>query len=274
LGLLTKPCAYENEVLLDFGTYFKISPMRSVLVLLFFMVLSGSVLAQEKKVKTVARPNIPGSFIVDLGINRALGTDSLWKQGLWGSRTVNLYYQYPIRLGRSRFSFNPGVGLSMERWKFKNGAMLLDTLELTANGQVAATQVEQYNLLSPNRVYGHLANKSMFVTNYLEVPLEIRYDTKPEDIARSFNFALGMRFGYLMSAFTKVRYKENGDVVKKKDKFDHGLNQIRYGAYGRIGIGGFNIFGFYNLTNMFEKNKGPHGHDINTFTVGLSINGF
>jgi hypothetical protein len=68
--------------------------------------------------------------------------DSTWNQGLWGSRTVNVYYQYPIRFGRTKFSFNPGIGLSMERWKFTNGAMLIDTVELVSfpNGAAAANQ--------------------------------------------------------------------------------------------------------------------------------------
>jgi hypothetical protein len=33
------------------------------------------------------------------------------KYGLWGSRTLNLYYQYDMRIGKSKFSFHPGVGL-------------------------------------------------------------------------------------------------------------------------------------------------------------------
>lgn len=249
--------------------------MRSISVLLVLAVFSLGVQAQDKKVKTVARPNIPGSFVVDLGINQAINkVDSTWNQGLWGSRTVNLYYQYPIRIGKSNFSVNPSIGLSLERWKFKDRAMLIDTVELLGNGTAAPTQVEQYNLLSPRRVYPQLANKSMFVTNYLEIPIELRYDTRPEDIARSFNVAIGARFGYLIDAFTKVRYKNNGETVKVKDKYDHGLTPFRYGAYMRIGIGGFNWFAFYNASTMFQKNKGPHGADINTLTFGISINGF
>jgi Outer membrane protein beta-barrel domain len=154
--------------------------------------------------------------------------------------------------------------------------MLIDTIELVSfpNGAVSPNQVEQYNLLSPRRLYPQLANKSMLVTNYIEIPLEFRFDTRPEDIARSFNVAIGGRVGYLFDSFTKVRYKNNGETVKVKDKYDHGLNSIRYGVYTRIGIGGFNWFAFYNLSEMFEKNKGPHGAAINTITAGISINGF
>ena len=259
------PLVRVNEAILTFFD------MRSFAVWVVLSLISMSVLAQEK---TVARPNIPGSFMVDLGINRALNTDSTWKQGFWGSRTVNLYYQYPIRIGRSNFSFNPGIGLSLERWKFTNNAMLIDTVERVGN-QVSTEQVERFNLLSPRRVYGQLATKSMFVTNYLEIPIEIRFDTRPEDIARSFNVAVGGRVGYLLDAFTKVKYEnDNGDNVKVKNKLSHGMSPLRYGIYTRIGIGGFNWFAFYNLSEMFESGKGPNGRAINTFTAGISINGF
>jgi len=179
----------------------------------------------------------------------------------------------------SKFSFNPGIGLSMERWKFTNGAMLIDTLGTTGNNQITLgttgnNQIEQYNLLSPTRVYGQLAKKSMLVTNYLEVPLEFRFDTKPEDIARSFNVAIGARFGYRLNSFTKVKYKEDGETIKVKDKRGLGLNDFRYGIYTRVGIGGFSWFAFYNLSEMFDTGKGPHGRDINSLTVGISINGF
>lgn len=243
---------------------------------LLFVLLTSAAFAQYETVTKTKRPSIPGTFLVDLGINRALNAGSTWKQGLWGSRTVNVYYQYPIRFGRTKFSFNPGIGLSMERWKFTNGAMLMDTVELVSfpNGAAAANQVEQYNLLSPERVYGSLARKSMFITNYLEMPIEFRFDTKPEDIARSFNVAIGGRVGLRMNSFTKVKYKDGGENIKVKDKQSFGLNDFRYGVYTRVGIGGFSWFAFYNLSEMFEKGKGPQGLDINTLTVGISINGF
>jgi hypothetical protein len=91
---------------------------------------------------------------------------------------------------------------------------------------------------------------------------------------RSFSVALGGRVGILTDAFTKVRFKDNGETVKIKDKSNHGINPFRYGIYTRIGVGGFSWFAFYNLSPMFEKGKGPLGRDMNSLTVGISINGF
>ena len=114
----------------------------------------------------------------------------------------------------------------------------------------------------------------MLIANYVEMPLEIRFDTKPEDIGRSFNFALGGRIGVLFDSDQKVKYREDDQWKKSKNKENWGLNFLRYGVYTRIGIGGFNVFGFYNLSTLYEPNKAPDLTKMNTYTFGISVNGF
>ncbi|HMJ70776.1 MAG TPA: outer membrane beta-barrel protein [Cyclobacteriaceae bacterium] len=247
---------------------------------LFILVLIASSAQAQTTPKTRARPNIPGNFIVDFGVNGTMESPILWKQGLIGSRTVNVYYTYPLRFGRSRFSFNPGIGLSMERFKFKNGVMLNNATEANANAQV-----EKYDFISAPTFFNANVRKSMLVTNYVEVPLELRYDTKPEDISRSINIAVGVRGGWMYDSFSKIKYKEEGQTKKIKDKQDWGLTQLRYGLSLRVGIGAFNFFTFYNLTPLFQKDKAPFNEstltelgttptNMQTFTAGISINGF
>ncbi len=114
----------------------------------------------------------------------------------------------------------------------------------------------------------------MIVANYFDIPVEIRFDTRPDDIARSFNIAVGARAGVLLDAFTKIKYKQNGETKVIKDKQNHGLNDIRYGLYTRIGIGGFNWFFMYNSSSLFKTGEGPDMTTMNSFTAGISINGF
>lgn len=250
--------------------------MKKILSTLLLALTASCSFAQYETVKKTVRPSIPGSFIVDLGVNQAMGKPPKWNQGFWGSRTVNFYYQYSFRIAKSKFSFNPGLGLSLERWKFTNGATLSDTLELVSfpNGAVSPNQVEQYNLVSTGSIYPKNANKSMLVANYFEIPVEFRFDTNPEDLGRSFNVSLGGRVGFLYDAFTKVKYRDLGEDIKVKNKMNHGLSTIRYGVYSRVGVGGFNLFFYYNLSDMFEKEKGPSGKEFNSFTTGISISGF
>jgi hypothetical protein len=250
--------------------------MKKNTITVLFMLLAAVAVGQKTADLNKSKPDLPGLFLIDLGVNQGIGAPSSFEQGFWGSRTVNIYYHHPIRIAKSKFSFNPGIGLSLERWKFKDGATPIDTVELDSypNGPESADQIEQYNLLSPTRIYPQLADKSMLVANYVEMPIEFRFDTKPEDLGRSFNFALGGRIGYLYDAFTKVKYNDKGETVKVKYKHNHGLNPLRYGVYTRMGIGNISLFGFLNLSDLFEENKGPMGTTMNSYTVGISVNGF
>jgi hypothetical protein len=244
--------------------------VRSVFGLFLIILVSFSSFAQQKK---VPRPDLPGFFIVDFGFNQAQNKPIDFKTKFIGSHTVNLYYQYPIRFGKSKFSFNPGVGFSFERFKMKNFYTLLDTVPGTYQLGLHYTVQNTNNTFAGLDTLVTPVKKSQLVNNYFEVPLEFRFDSSPEDLSRSFNVAIGARFGLLLDAFTKIKYKQDGEVKKIKDKQNHGLSTYRYGIYTRIGVGAFNIFGFYNLTPLFEKDKGPDKTTMNTFTVGFSING-
>ncbi len=250
--------------------------MKKNTITLLFILLAAVAFGQKTADLKKSKPQLPGLILIDLGVNQGIGAPSTFNQGFWGSRTVNIYYHHPIQIAKSKFSFNPGIGLSMERWKFTDGATLIDTVELDSypGGPESANQVEQYNLLSPTRIYPELATKSMLITNYIEMPIEFRFDTKPEDLGRSLSFAIGGRIGYLFDALTKVKYDDHGEVVKVKYKRNHGVNPLRYGVYSRIGFGNVGLFGFVNLNELFEENKGPLGTTMNSYTVGISVNGF
>ncbi len=225
------------------------------------------VLEPEKVAKKkTKRPDVPGSIVVELGINIKSGiTPADFQKGLWGSRTLNVYYQYPIRLFKTKFSFQPGIGLSLERWKFTNN-YTLPTVPI-ADGS--------YPLVPAVNLYpGGSIQRSQLINNYIEVPIEFRFDTTPEDIARSFNISVGARFGVLYDTFTKVDYRDNAENKSTKDKQTHGVNAFRYGLTGRMGVAGFCLFYYWNLTPMFDAGLGPNQTTMSSATVGISISGF
>jgi hypothetical protein len=225
----------------------------------------------ETKSTTVYRPDIPGSFKVDFGFNVLLNkpVDTEFKTAFFPTNSINLYYQYPIRFGKSKFSFNPGVGISFERFKFTNGVMISPT----PNGT-------RYELVSAStRFTNGTIQKTILSARYIDIPLEFRFDTKPEDVAHSFNFALGGRIGYLVDSMMKVKYETASEKITNKDKQNLGLTKFRYGVYTRLGIGPVNLFLIYNITPMFQAGIGPErtpplNSEMNTFTTGISINGF
>jgi hypothetical protein len=218
--------------------------------------------------KTTARPDIPGAFVLEFGFNQDVGGPSDFSLNFWGSRTANVYYQYEFRILKSGFSFVPGIGLSMERFKFKD--------EYTI-GYSSPTSGE---LIMIPPADGSIPNikKSMLITNYIDVPMEIRFTLNPDDPSRSFKTAVGGRIGYMYDSFTKIKYSENTETKKLKDKQDYNLSKLRYGLTGRIGFGNFSIFGYYNLTPLFEENKGLKENNVYnnfpTWTIGVSVASF
>ncbi|HOX82645.1 MAG TPA: outer membrane beta-barrel protein [Chryseolinea sp.] len=242
--------------------------IRKISLLILFIGLFSPAFSQEKPAKkTSARPDIPGSFMIEYGFNFAPVATNNFDPNFIGSTTFNLYYQYEFRILKSHFSFVPGIGFSFERYKFKNGHVLHNY-----------PGTDSVKMLSPIAAGYPKLKKSKLITNYIEVPLELRYSLNPDDPARSFKISVGGRIGYLFDSFEKVKYSEDSQNKKIKDKQNFNLSQFRYGLTSRFSFGSFSLFGYYNLNPLFEKGKGPvlNGErtEFSTFTVGLSLASF
>jgi len=96
----------------------------------------------------------------------------------------------------------------------------------------------------------------------------------PDDPGRSFKVSLGFKFGVLYDSFTKIKYRQDSETKKLKDKQNYNLNPIRYGVLFRIGAGSFSAFANYTLSPLFKDGEGPDGAKINNFTVGLTLAAF
>lgn len=205
-------------------------------------------------------PDLPGSFVLEFGFHRTLDAADTFDIGFWGSRAVNVYYQLDKRIGNSKFSIHPGIGFSFERFKFKNNYTL-------------TSSVSETELIPAGDLYPGI-KKSMLVTNYINVPLEIRFSTRPDDPGRSFRVSVGGRIGYLYDSFTKIKYSEDGEVRTIKDKQNYNLRKLRYGAFFKVGAGNLGLITYYNLTPLFDDDEGPEQAEMSTFTIGLSLSSF
>jgi hypothetical protein len=257
---------------------FLVRMIKNLAGIAFLLAISFTAIGQNTEKKTTARPDIPGIFTLEIGLNRGLNAPDNFDLGLWGSRTVNLYYQYELRILKSKFSFVPGIGVSLERFKFRNGQML----DYMREDDIYSSPVQSFDTLVLYSWAEHLTpglKKSQLITNYVDVPLELRFTLNPDDPARSLKISVGGRVGYLYDAFNKIKYKEGGEIKQLKDKQNFNLNRFRYGAFAKIGFGSFSLFGYYNLTPLFKDNKGIYHdgkmyNDLNTFTAGISLSSF
>lgn len=249
--------------------------MRHKIGALFILLaIAVSGLAQTETTKKFSRrPDIPGTFNLELGFNSAMSAPDQFDLGFFGSRTLNLYYQYDIRILNSAFTFVPGIGLGLERFKFSDE----HTLAYAPNDPSSIVMVNPADAGFPG------VKKSQLIMNYVDIPLELRFSTNPDDPARSFKIGIGGRIGYLYDSFGKIKYKEEGEVKKLKNKESYNLNPFRYGVSARIGLGNFSLFGYYNLSPLFEEGKGlsdiisPQSsvkNDFSTLTIGISLASF
>ena len=252
------------------------APMKMIIRkgIVLFLLLAGffasiDTYSQEtepiEKKKSKGRPDIPGSFVLEFGFNQpANQPDSLFDIGFWGSRTLNVYYQQDLRIGKSKFSVHPGIGFGLERYKLNNYYTLGEVEDGTSKSIEFVPAWTDY----PG------VKKSMIIANYIDIPLEIRFSTKPEDPSRSFRASIGGRVGYLFDSATKIKYKQDGENKKIKDKQNFNLNYARYGAFVKIGAGNFTVFTYYNFSPVFQKNKGPQKTEMNNITIGISLSSF
>lgn len=182
----------------------------------------------------------------------------------WFSRGANIYFTYDFPIGDSKhFSFAPGIGFSFHN-AYTNSAVVTEEV-----GEVA-----RYTYFKPISDEINFS-KNKFNTNFIEVPLELRFHTNPDNNGRSFKVGLGFRGGRIISSKTKYRGDQitNGvvEVVKIKTLEIPNTYKYRYGPSLRIGYGEISFVAFYSMSGIFDENFGP---DIRPFSIGISFNSF
>ena len=228
-----------------------------IIGLVFFVGLQSY--AQDET-QQIGRPNIPGTLQVEYGHSFS-PLDSVPFKVL-GNRTANFYYMLDKPLGASKFSFHIGAGVGLDRVKFTTDSQ---KRHLTLISKVDSSIY--YAIRDKDKV----VSKSMFITNYVDVPLEFRFNTAPNDRAKNFFVAIGGRVGYMMRAQTKVKYTVNNETNRTKEQKSFNLTPVRYSTYLRVGVGAFNLYANYALSPLFKDGEGPRAKPIQMMTVGMSF---
>jgi hypothetical protein len=90
--------------------------------------------------------------------------------------------------------------------------------------------------------------KNKLVTNYLQVPVLIRFETSPQHPSRNVYISAGAYFGYLVRSHTKQI--EDGSKNKRKTFDDFNLNKFQMGAQFELGYEGFSIYLKRQMTTL------------------------
>ena len=174
-------------------------------------------------------------------------------------------YLYEKNIGESAISFHPGIGIGTEKYAFEQDLTLGYGTDNLGNEEV------QYVPLDSIYGIGTSYKKSQFNPNYLDIPLEFRWRSRKYDPKSSVKITIGGKVGFLFDSKTKVKYSENGETRKTKQKANFELSTIRYGVYTKLGFGGFSAFYYYSISHLFNTDKGPMGTTMYPMTFGVSL---
>jgi len=218
--------------------------MKKLLILLFSLVVIntfGQVVTDETKRKFTFGMDIFSDLWQSV-------PDSLDPGTL--NPGVNVFGTYNYIFGKSNVSFSPGLGLGVHN--LFNHAFLFSNSDTT-----------YFTPIPDSLDY----KKTKLIVSYLDIPLEIRYKSKND-----FRLAVGFKFGFLLRAHTKYKGDDYladnpDDVVYKKSKLSF-LEKNRYGFTARIGYKWLNLWGYYQLSTLFQKDYGPEMYPV---SVGITI---
>jgi hypothetical protein len=226
--------------------------IKKTLIISIFICSLTLVKAQGQQSGNTAQPDLPGMLIFDYGVNILFNNPDDFDISPIRSRSVGFHYLYPIPVGKSNFSFHPGIGISAHNYTFA------DDVTLSIADSTAVVELD--GTLYP------AVDKTKLSVHYLNIPLEFRFFAK-EDY-RGFTAAVGGIVGRRIISYTKIKFE--GD---QHDKFrrDFNINPWRYGAYVRVGFRGIMLTGKYMLSEVFQEGEGPV---VNTLTAGITISLF
>jgi hypothetical protein len=222
--------------------------MKNVLFPLILLVLSLGPLRAQENVDTnyYDPPDKMDRFIFDLGHARWLDAPKGIDVEPW-SYSIAVHYMKDIPFGESGFATAIGLGFSSHN-VFHNGFF-----------HEPVDDDEPTDLVPYGN--GNEPDKNKLSSNYLDVPVELRFRTSG---STAFKISLGARIGYLVNLHQKI-IDENG---KRKFYDIEGVDPLRYGTYARIGVGRWNVFAYYAIPSVFKEGEGPEMHQV---SAGLSF---
>jgi hypothetical protein len=196
-------------------------------------------------------------FMIQYGFASLAGKpDSIATKGF--SRSFNMYlmYDFPSKTNK-HLSVAVGPGIGTDNFFFSKTSIDINDRKNAIFRKDSTTSYKKYKL----------------ATAYLELPVELRYNTNAENSSKGWKFALGAKLGMNIDAHTKAKVsldpnKEGNYTMKVKNTFL--FNGTRLALTGRVGIGAFSLFGTYSFSGMFRESFGP---SMRPYSIGLCLSG-
>jgi hypothetical protein len=186
--------------------------------------------------------------------------DTIKTKGLSHSVNIYLMLDFPF-ISDPRFSAALGLGIGSSNIKF-------DKQEPNIIGTGST-------LAFPDKSDTTHFKKFKLVSTYVEVPVELRFITDPENSDKSWKVALGVKLGALLNVHTRGKTLVNsaGNTVNsfvQKQSSKTFFNGTRLCGTARIGYGHVSLFGQYQITSLIKDGRGPNVHP---YSIGITFSG-
>ena len=198
------------------------------------------------------------NFDIDLGLNTFIDKeDALFVPDLkpMGSRYVSLNSHMISQIGgqKSPFYLVSGVEFAFNNYMFDKNYIIQDTEnDVTEFVKVSDISYE----------------KSKLATSSINVPLMPMLKFKRANGKDGFHIGAGGFAGYRLGSHSKVKYEQEGNSTKDKDRGSFNLSDFQYGATGVIGYNNFSMFVKYNMNDLFKEARGPQ---VNVISFGFRL---
>ncbi len=160
----------------------------------------------------------------------------------------NIFGMYNFQLAESNSSFAIGLGI--------------DNHNMYSNTRIDNVRADTITFVPIEEVY----QRSKINLTYFAIPMEFKVRLKS-----GFKFGAGFKLRYMMSSKDKyigdVPGEDPGRTNVKRKQISN-MEDWTYGFTLRLGYKSFNLFGYYQISDIFQKGKGPEMYPI---SVGITL---
>lgn len=233
----------------------------ALMLLSFVSTLYGQ---EEEQKEKVARPDIPGELMVDVGFNFWSEEPLFVDQSFWRSKSVSVYY-IKRKLINEKLSFYYGLGIGSEKIDFGDSLTLV-------SGVVDGDDIIPVELTSLDDDISY--DKNRLAVSYVDVPLELRFHPLGTKEGEGLFIGAGTLLGVRFNSHMKLKYDQGGETVIEKIKGNYNLPRMRYGVQARLGFRGIHLFYKRYFGGTFKDDLGDNEVNPEITTIGINFTGF
>lgn len=207
----------------------------------------------KKETKAANRPIKRDNFLIDVNFAGVVNAPNGVNFNFGYGNDIQIFYDHQFKA--KVLSGAIGIGYSHAKY-FNNG--------YTVNVDTATgTEYASFAPIKADSSY----KRNSYTTNYFDIPVELRFRSKPNEKGHSWKASVGFRAGFRLGSYSTTRTEEG----RYSNFIQPLLTKNRYGITLRAGYGRVGLTGYYSLTRLFETDK---GHEILPYAIGFTISPF